>query len=96
MADLQSLNTGAWSGCAFLSYNAGDNKAYIVTAEFSDNYSSDGKKLGIAMGDRFFVGDVKYQNFSGGYMKSESGKVSVVFGKNVEVVGGGRLLTKST
>ena len=90
LADLKSLNVGPWGDvCAFLSYNAGTDKAYIITDKFADNYTNDGKKLGVAMSDAFKVGEVKYQNFSGGYMKLEGNNVSVEFGKNVEIVGGG-------
>jgi hypothetical protein len=97
VADLKYLNAGygGWGEhyVGWLTYDGGADKAYIVTAEFADYYSGNGKKLGTATSDMFRVenaeggGYTTYQNFAGGYMKSVNGSVSEVSGKNVTAEG---------
>lgn len=71
---------------AYLSYNADDATAYLITDEFAFREEaclkmtdegerlsgdSEGKKLGSPLGDAFEVGGNRYQNFENGYMKAE-------------------------
>ncbi len=97
LLDLKYMNAGygGWGDqyVGWLSYDGGADKAYIITAEFANNYANNGKKLGTATSDMFRVdnaeggGYTTYQNFSGGYMKSVGGNVTEVAGKNMTAEG---------
>ncbi len=66
-------------------YNGVDGKAYIVAPVFATAwYGSNAKKLGTAIGDMFTIEGVKYQNFTGGYLKLENNNVIEIVGKNFD------------
>lgn len=90
--DLKNLNAGSneWgeSYMTAVSYNGEDGKAYLVAPVFADQYyRTNTKKLGSAISDPFTVGNITYQNFTGGYLKLDSSNVSEVAGKNVNEEG---------
>ncbi len=103
LMDLKYINAGygGWGDnyVAWLSYNGVKDEAYLITAEFADQYQKDGnQKLGSAAGDMFRVSTgsayVTYQNFTNGYIKSESGKTTVVNKKNVVLNQDGTAVTE--
>ena len=104
MLDLKFIQHGVemWDGgIAWLSYNGVDDEAYIITAEFANQYQTGGnQKLGSAVGDMFRIVDegagtyVAYQNFTNGYIRSDNGTTTVVNEKNVKLNEGGTDVTE--
>lgn len=98
LVDLKKMQSG-YSGWGSqdqyinaLQYDGVKDTAYIVTGEFAAKFYDSNNKLGSALGDAFAAtstegSTVRYQNFTGGYIKSENGNASVVWYKNVEVNG---------
>ena len=94
LLDLKFINAGygGWNDnyVSALQYDGVKDTAYLVTGEFAQTFYSNNNKLGTALGDAFAVTGadeqvIKYQNFTGGYIKSEGGSASVVWDKNVVV-----------
>ena len=94
LLDLKFINAGygGWGDnyVSALQYDGVKDTAYLVTGEFAQTFYSNNNKLGTALGDAFAVTGadeqvIKYQNFTGGYIKSEGGSASVVWDKNVVV-----------
>ncbi len=94
--DLKYINAGygGWGEnyVAWLSYDGVNDEAYLITAEFANQYQDSGnQKLGPAVGDMFRIVDedagtyVAYQNFTSGYIRSDNGATTVVKEKNVEL-----------
>lgn len=102
LMDLKFINAGygGWGDqyVAWLCYNGVADEAYIVTGEFADRFQSS-TKLNSPTGDMFRLtstadGYVAYQNFAGGYIKSENGQTSVVEKKNVVLSDDGASVTE--
>lgn len=94
LLDLKFINAGygGWGDnyVSALQYDGVKDTAYLVTGEFAQTFYSSNNKLGTALSDAFAVTGadeqvIKYQNFTGGYIKSEGGSASVVWDKNVVV-----------
>lgn len=102
LMDLKFMNAGygGWGDqyVAWLCYNGVTDEAYIITGEFADRFASN-QKLNSPTGDMFRVastadGYVAYQNFAGGYIKSENGRTTVVEKKNVVLGEDGAAVTE--